>query len=196
MANGQAITPARIFLVGFMGAGKSTIGPLLARRLSWNFVDADAYLERSIGKSIADIFLEHGEPYFRQLESAILAELAEHDQLVLALGGGIVESEENRRLMSSSANTCMIFLDAPLEVLVRRCDDSSGSGFRPLLIERECLASRYRARLPLYRQAHITVPTDGLTPEAVADLIFDRLQDTSVATRSDFGRTENDSRVG
>ena len=90
----------RVVLIGFMGAGKSTLGPILADRLGWRFIDADLELESEAGTTIADLFNALGEPAFRQLEANIVARLLSRSNAVLALGGGAVEAETTRSLLS------------------------------------------------------------------------------------------------
>src|SRR5271170_3656293 len=98
--------PRRIVLVGFMGAGKSTTGPILAERLGWRFIDTDHYLQAKTGCSISEMFLEQGEAAFRQLEAEVFAELHRDDELVIALGGGAVETESTRSLLEQASETC------------------------------------------------------------------------------------------
>lgn len=88
-----------IALIGYMGTGKTTIGKRLARRLGLSFVDTDAYIEKQQGKSISRIFEQEGEPAFRRMEESVLAALAEEENLLISTGGGIVLSEQNRKLL-------------------------------------------------------------------------------------------------
>ena len=164
--------PARIVLIGFMGAGKSTVGPLLARRMGWQFLDADHVLEQKTELSISEIFARHGEPRFRQMEAEVLTGLCEEHRIVIALGGGAIETEGVRSLLAKSSDTCVIFLEAPLDLLVARCEQQPDAAVRPVLRDRDTLRHRFASRLPHYRSAHITVATDGLAPEAVADRIY------------------------
>src|SRR5579862_4758233 len=106
---------ARIVLVGFMGAGKSTVGALLAQQLQWRFLDADTVLEDRTGVSIAEIFASHGEAEFRSREATVIRELLRQTHLVLAVGGGAVETAAIRNALLESPETCIIFLQAPLE---------------------------------------------------------------------------------
>ena len=111
----------RLVLTGFMGAGKTTIGRLLAARLNWDFLDLDAYIESRAGLSVPSIFSTHGERRFRQLESAALASALGRNRLVLALGGGAPEVLTNRLLLEQTPATSTIFLDAPFSALFDRC---------------------------------------------------------------------------
>jgi shikimate kinase len=167
----------RIVLTGFMGAGKSTIGALLAQRLGWVFVDTDAAIESRTGLMIAHIFAEQGEEAFRALEADAVREHAPAEDVVLALGGGAIESGRICEALFELDETCVVFLDAPLEVMVARCLAQPGGTERPVLRDRERLAARLAARLPHYRRAHLTVATEDLTPETVADAIIEGLGD-------------------
>ncbi len=160
-----------------MGAGKSTTGPILAARLGWRFVDADRHLEQQTGLTIADYFSSMGEAEFRRVEAEVVSQLHRERELVLALGGGAIESESTRRLLSDSLDTCVVFLKAPLEVLIDRCEQQPQAAVRPLLGQRDAVARRFHSRQRHYETAHITVETDSLPPIQVADLILDRLQD-------------------
>jgi shikimate kinase len=159
---------AGIILTGFMGAGKTTVGALLASRLGWRFVDSDRAVEERAGMSIASLFERRGEPAFRQLEADVIRETAQGEPLVLALGGGALESAATREFLASLPGWRMVFLDAPLETLIERCAGQPDAPVRPVLRDRERLAERWKARLPGYAQAHLTVATAHRTPEAVA----------------------------
>ena len=171
-------TVRRIVLTGFMGAGKSTIGPLLALRLEWNFVDTDLVIETRTGLTIARIFADQGEQAFRTLEAEAVREHAQADELVLALGGGAIEFEGTREAISQLDETCVVFLDAPLDVMVARCLSQPGAAERPVLRDHERLTARLAARLPHYRRAHLTVATAGLSAEAVTDAIVEAIGDS------------------
>jgi shikimate kinase len=158
-----------------MGAGKSTIGPALAERLGWRFVDADHHLQARAGKTIAEIFAEAGEPVFRQMETETVAELMAETDIVIAFGGGALEAESTRHLLEHSCDTVVVFLKAPLEVLIERCEQQPGAATRPVLLDREALRHRFRARQPHYEQAHVTVHTEGFSAAAVADRILQSL---------------------
>jgi shikimate kinase len=182
----------RIVFMGFMGAGKSTVGGLVARRLGWHFVDADHHLQAKTGLSIAELFALHGEPGFRRMEAQAVNEVLREGRLVLALGGGAVETESTQALLTSAPATCLVFLDAPLSTLILRCEQQSGGDVRPVLDDREQLEARWRNRLPLYRRAHLTVNTAGLTPDRVVDQILeslsDRLRGTSNSVNNATGK--------
>src|SRR5215468_65391 len=119
----QPTVPAgiqRIALTGFMGAGKSTVGRLLATRLGWNFLDLDTHLEQRAGLTVPQIFSEQGEARFRRLESTALASALAQRSTVIALGGGVPESLTNRLLLEQTPGTFTVFLDAPFPILFDR----------------------------------------------------------------------------
>jgi shikimate kinase len=165
----------QILLTGFMGAGKSTVGRQLAGRLGWRFVDVDAWVEEQAGATIAELFAHHGEAHFRTLEVEAIRALSAKGHTVLALGGGALESEATRSLVGSLDSACIVFLDAPLDVLLERCRRQPGAAVRPLLKDMELLESRLARRLPHYRNAHLTIATTGLTAERVAAAIVEKL---------------------
>ncbi len=173
---------SRIVLLGFMGAGKSTAGPLLSSRLGWSFFDADDVLIQRTGHSIEELFIQHGESGFRELEAATVAHLLRQDHTVIALGGGAIESQCTRDLLEQMDDTCTVFLEAQLQTMIDRCDRSTT--VRPLLKDRAGLAERYDRRLPHYRKATITVPTDGLTPEAIVETLLRRLAEPAEETET------------
>jgi shikimate kinase len=162
--------PRRIVLTGFMGSGKSTVGPKLAHRLGWRFLDTDAVIESEAGISIADFFALHGEPAFRDLEHSTIARLSAKDSLVLALGGGAIEREATRSLLLTTPGTLLVHLEVELATTLRRCAGSEGS--RPVLADQANIAARYQRRLPLYRTAHLSIPVDFLTPAQAVDAIL------------------------
>jgi len=165
-----ATTPfRRVVLTGFMGSGKSTVGPLVAARLGWRFIDVDDIIEAEAGIPIAQIFANHGEMHFREQERDTIARLAASDALVLALGGGAIESEATRTLLTGTDGTLLVHLEVQLSTTLARCGGTEGT--RPVLADQANLAKRYERRLPLYRTAHISIHVDQLTPDEVADAI-------------------------
>jgi len=162
--------PHRIVLTGFMGSGKSTVGPKLAHRLGWRFLDVDAIVEAEVGISIAQFFAHHGEPAFRDLEYSTISRLTAEDSLVLALGGGAIERDDTRTLLLTTPGTLLVHLEVELATTLRRCRGSEGT--RPVLADQANLAARYARRLPLYRAAHLSIPVDFLTPAQAVDAIL------------------------
>ena len=158
-----------IVLVGFMGAGKTTVGHLLAERLALPFTDSDEVIEQRAGRSVPRIFAEDGEPAFRALEHQVIADLLDGPELVLALGGGAAEHPQTRQHLAAAQ---VVYLQVGYEQALARVGGDPG---RPMLA-RPDLAATYRRRLPLYAAiATITVPTDRRAPEAVTEDILARL---------------------
>lgn len=166
----KPVPSRRIVLTGFMGSGKSTVGPLLATRLNWQFLDVDNVIEAESGTTIAELFSRHGEPAFRDLEHATIARLAAADSLVLALGGGAIERSETRDLLLNTPGTLLIHLEVELATTLARCRGTEGT--RPILADQANLAARYQRRLPLYRAAHASISVDALPPAKVVDAIL------------------------
>jgi shikimate kinase len=162
--------PRCIVLTGFMGSGKSTVGPLLAARLGWNFIDVDEAIEAKAGVTIAEIFAQEGEAAFRETERATIEQLHAGDALVLALGGGAIENEETRSLLLHSPGTLLVHLEVELATTLARCRGTEQT--RPILADQANLESRYQRRLPLYRTAHVSIAVDALTPDQVVDAIL------------------------
>jgi shikimate kinase len=169
-ASSNSVAPRRIVLTGFMGSGKTTLGPLLAARLGWSFIDADDVIEAEAGASIAELFARHGEAAFREREHATIARLAAGDSLVLALGGGAIENEASRALLLTTPGTLLIHLEVELATTLKRCQGTEQT--RPILADHANLAARYQRRLPLYRRSHVSIPVDALTPDEAVDAIL------------------------
>ena len=162
--------PRRIVLTGFMGSGKTTVGPLVAARLGWSFVDVDDVIEAEAGATIAELFARHGEAAFRDREHTAIARLAAGDALVLALGGGAIEHPATRALLLTAPDTLLVHLEVELATTLARCQGTEQT--RPVLADQANLASRYQRRLPLYRTAHISISVDALTPQQVMEAIL------------------------
>src|SRR3954466_11947319 len=150
-----ATPPRRIVLTGFMGSGKSTVGPLLAARLGWQFIAVDTVIEREAGAVISEIFARHGESAFRDRELSTIARIASDENLVLALGGGAIEREDTRTLLLGAPGTLLVHLEVELATALARC--SATEIRRPVLADRANLEERYHRRLPLYHMAHISI---------------------------------------
>jgi shikimate kinase len=172
-ASSNSAAPRRIVLTGFMGSGKTTIGPLLAARLGWNFIDVDDVIEAEAGMTIAELFARHGEAAFRERERATIARLAAGDSLVLALGGGAIENEATRTLLLTAPETLLIHLEVELATTLKRCQGTEHT--RPILADHANLTVRYQRRLPLYRMAHVSIPVDALIPEQIVEQILSTL---------------------
>src|SRR5271154_1629087 len=161
----------RLVLTGFMGAGKSTVGRLLAARLGWNFLDLDAHLEARPGATIPELFERHGEAHFRRLESTALASALGRNNTVLALGGGTPEELTNRLLLEQTPATLTIFLDAPFPTLFDRCMLQDIA--RPVLADPTAAQLRFTKRHPLYRRlANLTIDTADQTAGQTVDALL------------------------
>lgn len=162
-----------VVLCGFMGSGKTTVGRLLAERTGRRFVDLDRWIETQQGGSVARIFAEKGEPYFRELEKRAVRELSAQGGMVLAAGGGTLLDQENAAALR--ANGIVVFLDASLEAVKRRL---KGDTARPLLRGggESAVEALYAARREQYAEAaDLRVPADG-TPFSVARTVQDLLR--------------------
>jgi shikimate kinase len=163
--------PPRILLIGMMGAGKSTVGRLLAERLQWPYVDSDEQVERRTGMTVPEIFATRGEPAFRAEESVALDEATTSDgPLVVSVAGGAVLDADNRTRIRQAG--LVVWLRAEVSTLARRV--GSGAG-RPLLGDDPLgsLSRLYRERAPLYQNlADLTVDVDEATPEEAAERVL------------------------
>lgn len=164
-----------VALVGFMGAGKSTVGQALAQRLGWQFSDLDQLIETRDGRSVEQIFRESGEPAFRRLEQELLRESlagVKAGGSVLALGGGAFTQPEIRQLLLE-ASVPSVFLDASVEELFRRCDQPGA--VRPLRRDARQFRELYERRRPAYGQASLRLDTGNKEINAVVEEIVSAL---------------------
>ena len=158
-----------VVLVGFMGAGKTTVGHIMAERLGQPFVDSDVLIEQRLGREIRDIFRTEGEPYFRQLERDTVAGLVRGPDAVIALGGGAVEDPRSRAVLR---NARVVYLRVSYDEALARVKSDE---FRPML-HRPDLDEVYKRRLSAYEDISVlTVDTDGRRPDAVALEVLARL---------------------
>jgi shikimate kinase len=179
----SAVAAERIVLTGFMGSGKTTIGRRLAQRLGWRFLDLDSVIEQRAGRTVAAIFAESGEPRFRAMESDALASWLRESRLVLALGGGALDTEANRQALATSSETCIVLLTASFDTLYDRCQRQieraadSALPARPLLGDREAAAARLARRDAVYRRAaRVILDTTGQQPEQSVDALLKLLR--------------------
>lgn len=175
-SNGRVAPFSRIVLTGFMGAGKSTVGQLLSRKMGWAFVDLDRYIESSAEATAIDLFASRGEAAFRRLESDALALALEESKTIVALGGAAIDATQNQLLLSNNDRTLVVFLDAPFTTLIERClvQERNGLGpYRPLLHQTEVARARYSIRRSLYYDhASFSVDVADRSAEEVALLIW------------------------
>jgi shikimate kinase len=161
----------QVFLVGFMGVGKTTVGRLLSRQCQLPLLDLDAEIERIAGYSIRQIFERESEAVFRDKETEALVQLEQEAPCVVSTGGGIIGRPENWEVMQRLGR--VVYLHAEWETLAERL---KGSTERPLADDGlSQLHALWIKRLPLYRQADVVIETDGLSPQQVVDAVIDAL---------------------
>lgn len=158
-----------IYLVGFMGTGKTTVGRLLAKKQGLNFVDLDELIELKEQRRIADIFAKDGEPVFRKIEKKILKQVSTQKRFVVACGGGIVLDKDNIKLMKKTGT--LICLSANCNTILKRV---ASSAHRPILnVEKpkERIELLLKMRAPYYAQADKTIDTSDLSIKQVVNKI-------------------------
>ncbi len=170
-----------VYLAGFMGSGKSTIGPILANTIGYGFEDVDRVIERSQGAPVNVVFLQQGEERFRVIEHSVLLDLSRRTRLVIALGGGTIVEKENRDIIESSG--IVVYLKSSSEGIYKRVRNRSD---RPLLLKpdgtrlnddelRTRIIELHREREPYYSFADVTISVDnkdvGLTVDEIVKLI-------------------------
>jgi shikimate kinase len=160
----------KIYLVGFMGAGKTTLARALGQRLDWRVEDIDERIEAREGRTVASIFAREGEPYFRAVERAVLLDLLPLRHAVIATGGGTFADAENRAAINRDGYS--IWIDLPVSELVERIPSD---GRRPLAADRLRFERLYAARRVSYQQAHLRLegthaPVDALVERVLAEL--------------------------
>lgn len=160
-----------IALIGFMGAGKSTVASLLAKEMNAELIETDGDIVRRSGHgSVKEIFDKKGEAYFRELEKEAIKEALEHDNTVISCGGGIVSDRESMELLKK--RSIVIFLDTSFNVVKERLKHTD---IRPLFKQEEKAMLLYAERLPLYRQfADDIINTDNHTPQEIVQMIMDK----------------------
>jgi shikimate kinase len=165
------MTGDKVYLVGFMASGKSTVARALAERLGWQFEDIDELIERRERQTIADVFSRHGEAYFRGVEREILRLLQPLRHVVVATGGGTFADPDNRAFINFDGLS--VWLDVPLVELIPRIPLD---GRRPLAANRADLERLYAARLESYRLAHVRVPVSSASIGATVEMVLDAVK--------------------
>jgi shikimate kinase len=166
-----------IYLTGFMGSGKSTIGPILANTLGWDFFDLDKLIENKAGKKIREIFDQEGENYFRKLETETLKEISESHNIIISLGGGAIANKENLEILKKTGK--IIYLKVSLDTVYHRLRYKKD---RPALtkndsesLNKEEMTNRIKelmnARAKYYEQADCTIDTDKISLGKTVDKI-------------------------
>jgi shikimate kinase len=156
----------KIYLIGFMGAGKTSVARALSRRIGWRAEDIDERIERREGRRVAEIFAQRGEPYFREVERAVLRELVPERQVIVATGGGTFMDPENRAIML--AGGAVAWLDVPLVRVLERVPQD---GRRPLASDRAQMQQLFERRQMAYSQAHVRIDASGPLPDVVERLL-------------------------
>jgi shikimate kinase len=161
----------KIYLVGFMGAGKTTVAHALARRLGWRAVDVDELIEQREHLLVAEIFSRHGEAYFRAVERAVLFDQLPPRHLVVATGGGTFADSQNRSAISRDGVS--VWLDVPLDRLIERLP---ADGRRPLAADRPGFERLYHQRRATYEQAHVRLDAARTSVEGLVEQLVDWLE--------------------
>jgi shikimate kinase len=161
----------KVYLVGFMAAGKTTLARALAKRLDWQAVDIDELIEAREHESVAEIFAHRGEAYFRVVERAVLADQLGPRHLVVATGGGTFSDVQNRAAINRDGAS--VWLDVPLDRLVARIP---ADGRRPLVADRASLERLYYQRRSFYEQAHLRLDAGRASVDALVEQLTDWLE--------------------
>ena len=170
-ARGRRVRADKVYLVGFMTAGKTTVARALGRRLSWETLDLDEEIERAEHRTVADIFAAHGEPHFRRLERAALARVLPRRHVVVATGGGTFADPVNRAVIQ--ADGCSIWLDISFNEIVSRLPSD---GRRPLAANRSQMEALYLARREAYQHAHVRIDVGRETGRQLDPIPLDRAE--------------------
>ncbi|MCX7770480.1 MAG: shikimate kinase [Proteobacteria bacterium] len=161
----------KIYLIGFMASGKTTIGKVLAEKLGWVFIDTDEIIERKKGMPIKEIFSTYGEMYFRELEREVLEDLKDMDKVVVSVGGGMPVFFDNLEIMKSTGYTVYLYVSE--DVLLKRLKNNEESQKRPIVSSNSenDLLNLFRERKGVYEKAHAKFNCDNMTPIEIAENI-------------------------
>ena len=167
----KGVKADKVYLVGFMAAGKTTLARTLAKRLDWQAVDIDELVERQERLPVADIFAKHGEAYFRAAERQVLTDQLRPRHLVVATGGGTFVDPQNRAAINGDGVS--VWLDVPLDTLIARVP---ADGRRPLAADRAGFERLYHQRRTAYEQAHVRLDAGRVGVDALAEQLVDWLE--------------------
>jgi shikimate kinase len=161
----------KIYLVGFMAAGKTTLAQALGRRLGWRAEDVDMLIEARERRTVAEIFAREGEPYFRSIERQVIWSLLPLRHAVIATGGGTFVDTENRAAIN--ADGLSVWIDVPFDALLERIP---ADGRRPLANDRIQMAMLYETRRLAYQQAQLRLDASRLRPEELVEQLIEQLE--------------------
>ena len=161
----------KVYLIGFMAAGKTTVARALAKRLDWRAVDIDELVEQREHQTVADIFAKHGESYFRAAERAVLLEQVGPRHLVVATGGGTFVDPQNRAAMNSDGVS--VWLDVPFDRVIARLP---ADGRRPLAADRSEFERLFHLRRAAYELAHLRLDAGRVSVDALVEQLVDWLE--------------------
>ena len=161
----------KVYLVGFMGAGKTTLARRLATRLDWRAEDIDERIEAREARTVSAIFSTEGEPYFRQVERTVLLDLLPLRHAIVATGGGTFADAENRAIINRDGLS--VWLDVPLASIVGRVP---ADGRRPLAADRAQFERLFEARRAAYQQAHVRLDAGGAPIDALVEQLLEHLE--------------------
>ncbi len=173
-----------IFLCGFMGCGKTTVGRVLAKKTGMKFVDMDRYIEKKKNMTVSEIFSEYGEDYFRDLEHDACTRLSQSENLIVATGGGALTYERNCKVIRDNAS--VLYLSVPLDIIAKRLENDTK---RPLLQrpdKEQAMKELYSKRIPLYKGCATAVADASGSPGAVAELIISTMGLKKHAAKSEL----------
>ena len=166
----KGVTTDKIYLVGFMAAGKTTLARALAKRLGWQASDIDELIEKREKLSVSEIFAKRGEPYFRAAERQVLGEQLGRRHVVVATGGGTFADPQNRAAINEDGVS--VWLDVPLEQAIARVPPD---GRRPLAADRAEFERLYQARRFAYQQAHVRLDAGRASVDALIEELLVRV---------------------
>jgi shikimate kinase len=160
----------KIYLIGFMASGKTTVGKIVAEKLGWSFVDTDDLIEKRKSMSIKEIFSSFGEKYFRELEKEVLLSLLSFNKIVVAVGGGLPVYFDNMDVMLKSGFT--VYLEVSEDILMNRLANKDETEKRPLANSKDNLITLLKERQKIYEMAHKKVRCDKNSPQEIGEQII------------------------